>query len=62
MQSNCDANNARILSGISLELSEEVGVGAIWEELLTTSRLLCSTYLHINGVFLLKAPNNYSNT
>ena len=39
---------------ISLEFSEEVGVGAIWEDLLTTSKLLCSTYLHIRGLKALK--------
>ena len=39
---------------ISLEFSEDVGVGAIWEELLTTSKHLCSTYLKIKGVCSLK--------
>ena len=33
------------------------GVGAIWEELLTKSKLLCSTYLKIKGVCSLKAIN-----
>ena len=40
---------------LSLEFSEDVGVGAIWEELLTTSKLLCSTYLMIKGICSLKA-------
>ena len=39
---------------ISLEFSEDVGVGAIWEELLTTLKL-CFTYLKVKGVCLLKA-------
>ena len=39
----------------SLEFCEDVGVGVIWEELLTTSKLLCSTHLNINGIWLLKA-------
>ena len=29
--------------------------GEIWEELLTTSKLLCSTYLKIKGIYSLKA-------
>ena len=42
-------------SQFSLELCEDVGVGEIWEELLTTSKLLCSTYLKIKGICSLKA-------
>ena len=42
-------------SEFSLEFSEDVGVGEIWEELLTTSKLLCSTYLNIKGICSLKA-------
>ena len=41
---------------ISLEFPEEVGVGAIWEELLTTSKLLCSTYLKGQRGMLAKGP------
>ena len=42
-------------SEISLEFCEDVGVGEIWEELLTTSKLLCSTYLKIKGIWSPKA-------
>ena len=38
-----------------IQFSEDVGVGVIWEELLTTSKLLCSTYLKIRGICSLKA-------
>ena len=38
-----------------LEFCKEVGVGVIWEELLTTSKLLCSTHLKIKGIWSLKA-------
>ena len=39
---------------ISLELSEDVEVGMIWGELLTTSKHLCSTHLKIKGICSLK--------
>ena len=34
---------------------EGIGVGVIWEELLTISKLLFSTYLKIKGICSLKA-------
>ena len=40
---------------VSLGFSEDVGEGEIWEELLTTSKLLCSTCLKVNGVCSPKA-------
>ena len=40
---------------IFLEFSEDVGVGIIWEELQTSSKDLCSTYLKIKGICSLKA-------
>ena len=40
---------------VSLEFCEDVEVGVILEELLTTSKLLCSTYLKIKGICSLKA-------
>ena len=41
-------SDSAIEAEVSLEFSEEVRVGEIWEELLTTSKLLCSTYLHVH--------------
>ena len=35
-------------------LPKDVGVGGIWEELLTTSKLLCSTYLKIKEICWMK--------
>ena len=37
-----------------LEFCEGTGVGVVWEELPTTSLLLCSTYLKIKGISSLK--------
>ena len=37
------------------EFCEDVGVGVVGEELLTTSKLLCSTYLKIKGICSMKA-------
>ena len=45
----------RTLAEISIELSEDVGVGMIREELLTTSKHLCSTHLKIKAICSLKA-------
>ena len=43
-------------SEVSLEYyCEDARVGVIWEEPLTTSKLLCSTYLKIKGICSLKA-------
>ena len=42
-------------SEFSLEFCEDVGVGVIWEELLTTSKLPCSTFSKIKGMCLLKS-------
>ena len=39
----------------SLEFCEDIWVGVIWEEILTTSKLLCSTYIKIKGICSLKA-------
>ena len=39
----------------SPELCEDVGVGVTWEELLTTLKHLCSTYLRFKGICSLKA-------
>ena len=44
----------QVNSEISLESSEDVGV-RFWEELITTSKHLCSTHLKIKGVCSLKA-------
>ena len=46
---------SRQATEVSLEFCEDVGVDEIWEELLTTSKLLCSTYLKIKGISSLKA-------
>ena len=45
----------RLESEFSLEFCKDTGVGMIWGELLTTSKLLCSTYLKIKDICLLKA-------
>ena len=39
-----------IYTEFSLKFHEDMEVGGIWEELLTTSKLLCSTYLKIKGI------------
>ena len=44
-----------VCAEISLESSEDVGVGMIWEELLTTAKHLYSTHLKIKGICSLKA-------
>ena len=43
------------ITEFSLEFREDVAVGVIWEELLTTSKFLCSTYSKIKGICSLKA-------
>ena len=54
-KNNRKSKEIQAYSELSLEICEDIGVGEIWEELITTSKLLCSTYLQIKGICSLKA-------
>ena len=40
---------------VLLEFCKDIGMGVVWEELLTTSKILWSTYLKIKGICSLNA-------